>query len=132
MTNLEHLVRFPILDLKEELVSNYVAEGRHSEYINFFKKHLNDTEYYCLCASNPARPETPHYLLGESSRTYIAGGISNYFVASKCEIEGYYTNVIVQKVYPRTARDFYEQDKYCVVYVSKKDIDNNLLFKQNN
>jgi hypothetical protein len=38
MTNLEHLVRFPILDLKEELVSNYVAEGRHSEYINFFKK----------------------------------------------------------------------------------------------
>jgi hypothetical protein len=127
MTNLEHLVRFPILDLKEELVSNYVAEGRHSEYINFFKKHLNDTEYYCLCASNPARPENPHYLLGESSRTYLAGGLSNYFVATRCEIEGYYTNVIVQKVYPKTARDFYNQDKYCVVYVSKKDIDNKFI-----
>lgn len=127
MTNLEHLVRFPILDLKDELVSNYVAEGRHSEYINFFQKHLNDTEYYCLSYFNPVRPENAHYLLGKSSRTYIAGGLSNYFVATKCEIEGYYTNVIVQKVYPKTARDFYVQDKYCVVYVSKKDIDNKFI-----
>lgn len=127
MTNLEHLVRFPILDLKAELVSNYVAEGRHSEYINFFQKHLNDTEYYCLSSFNPVRPEKAHYLLGKSSRTYIAGGLSNYFVATKCEIEGYYTNVIVQKVYPRTTRDFYDQDKYYVVYVSKKDIDNKFI-----
>ena len=127
MTNLEHLIRFPILDLKAELVSNYVAEGRHSEYINFFQKHLNDTEYYCLSSFNPVRPEKAHYLLGKSSRTYIAGGLSNYFVATKCEIEGYYTNVIVQKVYPRTARDFYDQDKYYVVYVSKKDIDNKFI-----
>lgn len=127
MTNLEHLVRFPILDLKAELVSNYVAEGRHTEYINFFKKYLNDTEYYCLSPSNPVKPKDAHYLLGKSSRTYIAGGLSNYFVATKCEIEGYYTNVIVQKVYPRTVRDFYEQDKYYVVYVSKKDIDNKFI-----
>lgn len=127
MTNLEHLVRFPILDLKEELVSNYVAEGRHAEYINFFQKHLNDTEYYCLSSYNPVRPKDAHYLLGKSSRTYIAGGLSNYFVATKCEIEGYYTNVIIQKVYPKTARDFYNQDKYCVVYVSKKDIDNKFI-----
>ena len=127
MTNLEHLVRFPILDLKAELVSNYVAEGRHAEYINFFKEHLNDTEYYCLSYFNPVRPEKAHYLSGKSSRTYIAGGLSNYFVATKCEIEGYCTNVIVQKVYPKTARDFYNQDKYCVVYVSKKDIDNKFI-----
>ena len=127
MTNLEHLVRFPILDLKAELVSNYVAEGRHAEYINFFKEHLNDTEYYCLSYFNPVRPEKAHYLLGKSSRTYLAGGLSNYFVASRCEIEGYLTNVIVQKVYPKTARDFYNQDKYCVVYVSKKDIDNKFI-----
>lgn len=127
MTNLEHLVRFPILDLKAELVSNYVAEGRHAEYINFFKEHLNDTEYYCLSYFNPVRPEKAHYLLGKSSRTYLAGGLSNYFVATRCEIEGYYTNIIVQKVYPKTARDFYNQDKYCVVYVSKKDIDNKFI-----
>ena len=127
MTNLEHLVRFLILDLKEELVSNYVANGRHSEYINFFQKHLNDTEYYCLSPYNPVRPKDAHYLSGKSSRTYIAGGLSNYFIATKCEIEGYYTNVIIQKVYPKTARDFYEQDKYYAVYVSKKDIDNKFI-----
>lgn len=127
MTNLEHLVRFPILDLKEELVSNYVANGRHSEYINFFQKHLNDTEYYCLSPYNPVRPKDAHYLSGKSSRTYIAGGLSNYFVATKCEIEGYCTNVIVQKIYPKTAREFYEQDQYYAVYVSKKDIDNKFI-----
>lgn len=131
MTDRDHLVRFPILDLREELETNFVAKGRHNEYIKFFEEYLNDKQYYCLSPYNPMRPKNAHYLLGRSSRTYIAGGVSNYFVATHVEIEGRETKAIVQKIYPRTCREFYEQEKYYVVYLSKKDIDQYLLFNQN-
>ena len=123
MIDKTNLTRFPILNLKEELTANRVARGRHSEYIKFFESHLDDTEYYCLSSYNPVRPKNAHWLMGKSSRTYLAGGSSHLFVATSCEVEGHQTNAIVQKIYPKKAWDFYHQEDYCVVYVSKKDID---------
>lgn len=123
MIDKANLTRFPILNLKEELTANRVARGRHSEYIKLFESHLNDTEYYCLSSYNPVRPKNAHWLMGKESRTYMAGGSSHFFVATSCEVEGHQTNAIVQQIYPKKAWEFYHQDDYCVVYVSKKDID---------
>ena len=123
MVDKKNLTRFPILNLKEELTACRIAKGRHSEYIKLFESHLNDTEYYCLSPYNPVRPKNAHWLLGKESRIYLAGGYSNFFVATTCEVEGYKTKAIVQKIYPKTAWEFHHQDDNCVVYVSKKDID---------
>jgi hypothetical protein len=62
--DIKNLTRFPILDMKEELINNGVGE-----------------------------------------------------------IEGYRTNIIVQRIYPRHLREFYLQESEYVVYLSKKDID---------
>jgi hypothetical protein len=121
--DIKNLTRFPILDMKEELINNGVKRGRHSEILRFFSSHLKDEEYYCISPYNPVRPKGLHFLTGKCSRTYLAGGRSNFFVSTVGEIEGYRTNIIVQRIYPRHLREFYLQESECVVYLSKKDID---------
>lgn len=127
MVDKTNLTRFPILDIRQELIDNQISSGRHSEIINFFESNLQDKEYYCISQYNPVRPKNANLLSGICSRTFRAGKQSNYFVASECEVEGCQTNVIVQKVYPKTAHDFYMADNGYVVYVSKKAIDKYLL-----
>ena len=118
-----HLTRFLISDIKEELSLNGVAEGRHSEYIRFFKEHLDDDQYYCLSAMNPDRPANLRSTMGKCSRNYIAGGVSQYFVATTANINGQTLPVVVQKIYPKTASQFRMIDDY-VVYLSKNAVDN--------
>lgn len=119
-----HLIRFLIENIKEELSLNGVAKGRHSEFINFFKKHLNDDQYYCLSPNNPDRPNNLRYSTGKMSRTYQAGGLSQYFIATNVNIKGHELPAVVQLIYPKSAREFFAIDDYAVVYLSKKAVDN--------
>ena len=130
MTNKEHLVRFPILNLKEELTNNEVSPGRHREIINFYEKHLNDTQYYCLSPTNPVRPKL-NYSSTDCSRTYKCRNcdISQYFEASTVDIFDKPVKALIQKVYPKKASDFYMMNDY-IIYLSKSEIDE--LLKNNN
>lgn len=121
--DIKNLTRYPIYNLKKELIINGVKSGRHSEILRFFKTHLKDEEYYCISPYNPVRPKDLHFLTGEYTRTYKAGGLSNFFISTVGEIEGYRTKIIVQRIYPRNAREFYLQESECAVYLSKKNID---------
>ena len=118
-----HLTRFLISDIKEELSLNRVAEGRHSEFVRFFKEHLNDDRYYCLSPMNPDRPANLRNAMGKCSRNYKAGGVSQYFVASTANIYGQTLPVVVQKIYPKTGAQFRMIDDY-IVYLSKTAVDN--------
>ena len=118
-----NLTRFCIPNLKQELIENLVPMGRHSEIINFHEKYLNDDQYYCLSPYNPVKPKGLHWIYGPSTRHYVCGGVSQYFVASSIEIEGVIFNAIIQKIYPRKAIDFYKIDENTVVYLSKNEVD---------
>ena len=117
-----NLTRFLISDLKSELSENRVAAGRHSEYIRFFREHLCDEQCYCLSDSNPDKP-TEFLYTGKPSRTYIAGGISQYFVKATVVINGQTLPAIIQKIFPKTAEDFRRLKDY-TVYLSKNAVDN--------
>jgi hypothetical protein len=118
-----NLTRFLISDLKRELSENRVAAGRHGEYIRFFIEHLGDDQCYCLSDSNPDRPKEFIYTGGKPSRTYLAGGISLYFVKATVVINGQTLPAIIQKIYPKTAGDFRRLEDY-TVYLSKNAVDN--------
>ena len=94
-----NLTRFCIPNLKQELIENLVPMGRHSEIINFHEKYLNDDQYYCLSPYNPVKPKGLHWIYGPSTRHYVCGGVSQYFVASSIEIEGVVFNAIIQKIH---------------------------------
>ena len=123
MTNIEHLTRYPIIDLQEELTSNLVSPGRHREIINFYKKHLSDVQYYCLSPTNPMRPKVA-YSGTICSRTYRCANhnISQYFALVTVNILGNEIKALKQEVYPKKASDFRLVDDY-VIYVSKNEID---------
>lgn len=116
-----NLTRFLISDLKSELSENRVAAGRHGEYIRFFTEHLGDEQCYCLSDSNPDRP-TEFLYTGKHSRTYLAGGISQYFVKATVVINGQTLPAIVQKIFPKTVGDFRRLENY-TVYLSKNAVD---------
>ena len=123
LTDREHLTRFPITDLAQELIDNQVSPGRHKEIINFYIKHLNDTKYYCLSCYNPMRPKA-RYNTGICSRTFKCGhgSPSQYFVATNVTILETEIKALVQHVYPQKASDFKLLDEY-IVYVSKSELD---------
>ena len=116
-----NLTRFLISDLKNELSENRVAAGRHSEYIKFFREHLGDEQCYCLSNSNPDKP-TEFLYTGKQSRTYLAGGISQYFVKATVVINGQTLPAIIQKIFPKTEGDFRMLKDY-TVYLSKNAVD---------
>lgn len=116
-----NLTRFLISDLKSELSENRVATGRHGEYIKFFREHLGDEQCYCLSDSNPDRP-TEFYYTGKHSRTYLAGGLSLYFVKAAVVINGQAMPAIIQKIFPKTAGDFRRLNEY-TVYLPKNAVD---------
>ena len=120
--NKTNLKRFLISDLKRELSENRVAAGRHSEYIRFFREHLGDEQCYCLSNSNPDRPIAFTYTGKNHSRTYFAGGISQYFVKATVVINGQTLPAIIQKIFLKTAEDFRRIEDY-TVYLSKNAVD---------
>lgn len=120
--NKTNLKRFLISDLKRELSENRVAAGRHSEYIRFFREHLGDEQCYCLSNSNPDRPIAFTYTGKKHSRTYLAGGISQYFVKATVVINGQTLPAIIQKIFLKTAEDFRRIEDY-TVYLSKNAVD---------
>ncbi len=120
--NKTNLKRFLISDLKRELSENRVAAGRHSEYIRFFREHLGDEQCYCLSNSNPDRPSAFTYTGKKHSRTYLAGGISQYFVKATVVINGQTLPAIIQKIFLKTAEDFRRIEDY-TVYLSKNAVD---------
>lgn len=120
--NKTNLKRFLISDLKRELSENRVASGRHSEYIRFFREHLGDDQCYCLSNSNPDRPIAFTYTGKKHSRTYLAGGISQYFVKATVVINGQTLPAIIQKIFLKTAEDFRRIEDY-TVYLSKNAVD---------
>jgi hypothetical protein len=129
MVDIRNLTRFPILDLKEELTNNRVKSGKHSEIINYFKKNLDDTEFYCISQYNPVQKNITFGRCKSISRIFLTGDISNFFITAPCEVEGLKTNAIVQGIEPKTATQFHLAKDFRVVYLSKKVIDN---FIENN
>jgi hypothetical protein len=129
MVDIRNLTRFPILDLKEELTNNRVKCGKHSEIINYFKKNLDDTEFYCISQYNPVQKNITFGRCKNISRIFLTGDISNFFITAPCEVEGLKTNAVVQGIEPKTATQFHLARNFRVVYLSKKVIDN---FIENN
>lgn len=129
MVDIKNLTRYPILDLKEELTNNRVKSGKHSEIINYFKKHLDDTEFYCISQNNPLQKNITFGRCKSISRNFLTGDISNFFITAPCEVEGLKTNAVVQGIKPKTATQFHLARNFRVVYLSKKVIDN---FIENN
>ena len=123
MVDIKNLTRFPILDLKEELTNNRVKSGKHSEIINYFKKHLDDTEFYCISQYNPVQKNITFGRCDNISRTVKTGEYSNYFITAPCEVEGLRTNAVVQGIEPKTATQFHIAKDFRVVYLSKKAVD---------
>jgi hypothetical protein len=123
MVDIRNLTRFPILDLKEELTNNRVKSGKHSEIINYFKKHLDDTEFYCISQNNPLQKNITFGRCNNISRTFKTGEYSNYFITAPCEVEGLKTNAVVQEIEPKTATQFHLAKDFRVVYLSKKAVD---------
>ena len=124
MVDKRNLTRFPILDLKEELTTNRVKSGKHSEIINYFKKHLDDTEFFCISQNNPLQKDITFGRCDNISRTFKTGEYSNYFITAPCEVEGLRTNAIIQEIEPKNGRQLQIARDFRVVYLSKKDIDN--------
>ena len=124
MVDIRNLTRFPILDLKEELTNNRVKSGKHSEIINYFKKHLDDSEFYCISQNNPLQKDITFGRCVNISRTFKTGEYSNYFITAPCEVEGLRTNAIIQEIEPKNGRQLQIARDFRVVYLSKKDIDN--------
>ena len=118
-----NLTRFPILDLKEELTNNRVKSGKHSEIINYFKNHLDDTEFYCISQYNPVQKNITFGRCESISRNFLTGDYSNFFITAPCEIEGLKTNAIIQGIKPKTAKQFHIARDFRVVYLSKKAVD---------
>lgn len=123
MVDIKNLTRFPILDLKEELTNNRVKSGKHSEIINYFKKHLDDTEFYCISQYNPVQKNITFGRCASISRIFLTGDISNFFITAPCEVEGLKTNAVVQGIEPKTATQFHLARNFRVVYLSKKAVD---------
>ena len=123
MVDKKNLTRFPILDLKEDLTTNRVKSGKHSEIINYFKKHLDDTEFYCISQYNPVQKNIAFGRCDNISRTFKTGEYSNYFITAPCEVEGLRTNAIIQEIEPKNGRQLQIARDFRVVYLSKKDID---------
>lgn len=123
MVDIKNLTRFPILDLKEELTNNRVKSGKHSEIINYFKKNLDDTEFYCISQYNPVQKNITFGRCKSISRIFLTGDISNFFITAPCEVEGLKTNAVVQGIEPKTATQFHLAKDFRVVYLSKKAVD---------
>lgn len=123
MVDIKNLTRFPILDLKEELTNNRVKSGKHSEIINYFKKNLDDTEFYCISQYNPVQKNITFGRCKSISRIFLTGDISNFFITAPCEVEGLKTNAVVQGIEPKTATQFHLARNFRVVYLSKKAVD---------
>ena len=123
MVDIRNLTRFPILDLKEELTNNRVKSGKHSEIINYFKKHLDDSEFYCISQNNPLQKNITFGRCDNISRTFKTGEYSNYFITAPCEVEGLRTNAIIQEIEPKNGRQLQIARDFRVVYLSKKAVD---------
>lgn len=50
----DHLTRFKIDDLEEELTISEVKASRIPEILKLFKSSLGEGPYYCICHGNPA------------------------------------------------------------------------------
>lgn len=123
MVDIKNLTRYPILDLKEELTNNRVKSGKHSEIINYFKKHLDDTEFFCISQNNPLQKNITFGRCDNISRTFKTGEYSNYFITAPCEVEGLRTNAIIQEIEPKNGRQLQIARDFRVVYLSKKAVD---------
>ena len=123
MVDIRNLTRFPILDLKEELTNNRVKSGKHSEIINYFKKHLDDTEFSCISKYNPVIKNIAFGRCDNISRTFKTSEYSNYFITAPCDVEGLKTNAIIQEIEPKNGRQLQIARDFMVVYLSKKAVD---------
>lgn len=123
MVDIRNLTRFPILDLKEELTNNGVKSGKHSEIFNYFKKNLDDTEFYCISQYNPVQKNIVFGRCESISRIFLTNDYSNFFITAPCDVEGLKTKAVIQGIEPKNRRQLQIARDFRVVYLSKKAVD---------
>ena len=133
-TIIDHLTRFKIEDLMEELTINGVLNSRVPEILKIFKNSLGEGPYYCICYRNPTFKELENREKGSHQapenlkavyenrlkRCYKIGKTSYSLRTVLIEFSGNYFSVIKQTIEPKTAKDFAYMEEYQNYYISKE------------
>ena len=122
----ENLTRYKIESLVNELDANWVSKTRIKDIERFFKKHLGEGPYYSICYYNEAMEAiSVHGYFGKLAKNYKCYGSNSSYTlyAATGNIKGHEFPIIVQEIYPKTAYEFYNFDRYTVYYVNEKVLD---------
>lgn len=129
----QHLTRFLITDIRQELIDNRVSKSRIKEITNFFKKILKSDRIYCICGQNKigqsvfksASSKEYDTFQREFLRGYKCYGsehITNLH-SSICKIEGITIPFIIQSWEIRNLYEFHHYKDTLTYYVSADTVD---------
>lgn len=131
----QHLIRFLITDIEQELVVNQVSKSRIKEITNFYKKVLGSKSTYCISAHNRIGKSVIKKLSLDEWRTttFIPRSLKNfkcynnstriYIQSSACKIENTIIPVIIQIWVPK-CNDFIPDEERTTYYLPVDIIDN--------
>ena len=132
----QHLTRFLIPDIEQELEINQVSKSRIKEITNFYKKVLGSKQTYCISADNRIGKSVMECLTLEEWKKaeLIPEGLKNFkcynnptriFIQSNSyKIENTIIPVIVQTWIPSSYYDFTSQEERTTYYLPVDVIDN--------
>ena len=130
----QHLTRFLITDIEQELIDNRVSRSRIKEITNFFKKTLKSDRIYCINGHNKIGKSVFQSASVEEydafQRKFLKGykcygseHITNLH-SSICNIEGTTIPFIVQCLEIRNSYELHYYEETVTYYVSADVIDN--------
>lgn len=130
----QHLTRFLITDIEQELTDNRVSKSRIKEITNFFKKTLKSDRIYCVCGYNKIGQSVfksaPTEEYNAFQKKFLKGfkcyGSEHItkLRSSVCNIEGTTIPFIIQCWEIRNLYEFNNYEKTLTYYVSADTIDN--------
>lgn len=129
----QHLTRFLITDIEQELIDNRVSKSRIKEITNFFKNTLKSDRIYCVCGYNQIGQSvfksapTKEYNAFQKKflkgyKCYGSEHITN-LRSSVCSIEGITIPYIIQCWEIRNLYEFHNYEKTLTYYISADIID---------
>lgn len=134
----QHLTRFLIPDIEQELIDSKVSKSRIKEITNFYKKILGSKKAYCISAHNKIGKSAIKSLSSYEweNTKFILEGLKNfkcynnstriYIQSSSCKIENTIMPIIVQTWIPSSKYGFIPDDE-CITYYLPVDIVDNII-----
>lgn len=130
----QHLTRFLITDIEQELIDNRVSKSRIKEITNFFKKTLKSDRIYCVCGYNKIGQSVFKSTSVEEYDAFQRKALKGYkcygsehitnLYSSICNIEGTTISFIVQRWKVRNLYELHHYEETVTYYVSADTIDN--------